>query len=193
MIAKGHHFPDVTLVGVVWADGGMSMPDFRAAERTFQLITQVIGRAGRGDTAGDVIIQTMRPDHYAIVYSRNHQYTQLFEHEMRLRKRPAFPPYVRLTALRIQGKVEDEVRKTTLALARFCRKYVIKKGFAVEILGPAPSPLDKIKDRYRWQILLKGESTNELHGICTVVKEQRTVLIKKTCALAIDVDPENMM
>ncbi len=171
----------------------MSMPDFRAAERTFQLITQVIGRAGRGDTAGDVIIQTMRPDHYAIVYSRNHQYVKLFEHEMRLRKRPSFPPYVRLTALRIQGKVEDEVRKTTLSLARFCRKYALKRGFTVEILGPAPSPLDKIKDRYRWQILLKGERTNELHGMCSMVKEQRKVLIKKTCDLAIDVDPENMM
>ncbi len=193
MIAKGHHFPDVTLVGVVWADGGMSMPDFRAAERTFQLITQVIGRAGRGDTAGDVIIQTMRPDHYAIVYSRNHQYTQLFEHEMRLRKRPAFPPYVRLTALRIQGKVEEEVRKATLSLALFCRQYVAKKGFAVEVLGPAPSPLDKIKDRYRWQILLKGESTNELHGMCAMVKVQRKVLLKNKCDLAIDVDPENMM
>ena len=104
MIAKGHHFPNVTLVGVVWADGGMSMPDFRAAERTFQLITQVIGRAGRGDVPGEVIVQTMRPDHYAIVYSRDHQYGKLFAHEMKLRQHPAFPPYLRLTRSATSGQ-----------------------------------------------------------------------------------------
>ena len=164
MIAKGHHFPDVTLVGVVWADGGMSMPDFRAAERTFQLITQVIGRAGRGDEPGEVIIQTMRPGHYAIVYSRDHQYRKMFDHEMKLRRHPTFPPYLRLTALRLQGRVEKEVQQSTVRLAGFCRQRVKKEKFNIETLGPAPSPLDKIKDNYRWQILLKGRNTDEMHA-----------------------------
>jgi primosomal protein N' (replication factor Y) (superfamily II helicase) len=193
MIAKGHHFPNVTLVGVVWADGGMSMPDFRAAERTFQLITQVIGRAGRGDEPGEVIIQTMRPDHYAIVYSRDHLYGKMFDHEMQLRRHPAFPPYLRLTSLRLQGRVESDVQQTTGRIARFCRQTVKKEKFNIEILGPAPSPLDKIKDNYRWQILLKGRDTDELHALCMAIKAARQELVGRQCSLAIDVDPENMM
>ncbi|MCP4337301.1 MAG: primosomal protein N' [Desulfobulbaceae bacterium] len=193
MIAKGHHFPNVTLVGVVWADGGMSMPDFRAAERTFQLITQVIGRAGRGDEPGEVIIQTMRPDHYAILYSRDHQYGKMFDHEMRLRQHPAFPPYLRLTALRLQGRVENDVQQTAVTIARYSRETVKKEKFKIETLGPAPSPLDKIKDNYRWQILLKGKNTSEMHALCTAIKSARQELVGRNCTLAIDVDPENMM
>lgn len=193
MIAKGHHFPNVTLVGVVWADGGMSMPDFRAAERTFQLITQVIGRAGRGDEPGKVIIQTMRPDHYAILYSRDHQYGKMFDHEMGLRQHPAFPPYLRLTALRLQGRVENDVQQTAVTIARFSRQTVKKEKFKIETLGPAPSPLDKIKDNYRWQILLKGKDTKEMHALCTAIKNARQELVGRNCTLTIDVDPENMM
>jgi primosomal protein N' (replication factor Y) len=193
MIAKGHHFPNVTLVGVVWADGGMSMPDFRAAERTFQLITQVIGRAGRGDTPGEVIIQTMRPDHYAIVYSRDHQYGKMFAHEMKLRRHPAFPPYLRLTALRLQGRVEQEVQEAAVRLAGFCRQTVKKEKLKIDTLGPAPAPIDKIKDNYRWQILLKGSDTEQMHGLCTAIKNVQQELVGRHCTLAIDVDPENMM
>ncbi len=193
MIAKGHHFPNVTLVGVVWADGGMSMPDFRAAERTFQLITQVIGRAGRGEHPGEVIIQTMRPDHYAIVYSRDHLYGKMFEHEMRLRQHPAFPPYLRLTALRFQGCVESDVQQAAVRVAKFCRQTVKKEKFRIETLGPAPSPLDKIKDNYRWQILLKGGNTDQMHALCAALTGARQALVGKECTLAIDVDPENMM
>lgn len=193
MIAKGHHFPNVTLVGVVWADGGLSMPDFRAAERTFQLITQVTGRAGRGEEPGEVIIQTMRPDHYAILYSRDHQYGEMFTHEMKLRQHPAFPPYLRLTVLRIQGRVENEVQQTAVGIARFCRQMVKKEKHRIETLGPAPSPLDKIKDNYRWQILLKGRCTDEMHALCTAIKGVRQELVGRQCTLAIDVDPENMM
>ncbi|KJS01102.1 MAG: hypothetical protein VR65_10420 [Desulfobulbaceae bacterium BRH_c16a] len=193
MIAKGHHFPNVTLVGVVWADGGMSMPDFRAAEKTFQLITQVTGRAGRGDQAGEVLIQTMRPSHYAIVYAKDHEYRKMFEHEMRLRRNPVFPPYVRLTAMRIQGRVEAEVQKTAVAIAGFCRKFAQKENYRLETLGPAPSPLDKIADNYRWQVLLKSPDLDQLHGICVAVRAERNGLVKAGCSLVIDVDPENMM
>ena len=193
MIAKGHHFPYVTLVGVVWADGGMSMPDYKAAERTFQLITQVTGRAGRGDFPGEVIIQTLRPDHYAIQYAKHHQYLEFFEHEMNLRKHPAFPPYVRLVLLRVQGKVEKMVQESTLGVARFCRKCIKANDIKIEVLGPAPSPLDKVKDNYRWQILLKGGATNDLHDLCAAVRSSKKNLLTSQCVLTIDVDPENMM
>ncbi len=193
MIAKGHHFPNVTLVGVVWADGGMSMPDFRAAEKTFQLLTQVTGRAGRGEEPGEVIIQTMRPNHYAIVYARQHEYRKMYDHEMRLRKHPVFPPFVRLTVLRVGGRVETDVQATALTIARFCRKSVEKEKYRVEVLGPAPSPLDKIKDNYRWQVLLKGVDTDELHALCSALGGERKTLVKRDCDLVIDVDPENMM
>ncbi|EKD36063.1 MAG: hypothetical protein ACD_75C01656G0003 [uncultured bacterium] len=193
MIAKGHHFPNVTLVGVVWADGGMSMPDFRAAEKTFQLITQVTGRAGRGDEPGEVIIQTMRPNHYAIVYARNHEYLKMFDHEMRLRQHPVFPPYVRLTAIRIQGRVEAEVQKSAMGIAMFCRKFAQQENYRLETLGPAPSPLDKIADNYRWQVLLKGADPDQLHAVCVAVRADRNTLVKPGCGLVIDVDPENMM
>lgn len=193
MIAKGHHFPHVTLVGVVWADGGMSMPDYKAAERTFQLITQVTGRAGRGEYPGEVVIQTLRPDHYALQFAKNHRYEDFFEHEMRLRKHPAFPPYVRLVLLRVQGKVEKRVQQSAMQVARFCRKGIQEKSLGIEVLGPAPSPLDKVRDMFRWQILLKGVSSSELHGLCSVVRMAQSDLVVAQCTVSIDVDPENMM
>ncbi len=192
MIAKGHHFPQVTLVGVVWADGGMNMPDFRAAERTFQLIAQVTGRAGRGDTPGEVVIQTLRPEHYAIEYAREHRYREMFQHEMGLRRHPAFPPYVRLTLLRLVARAEDEARASAGRVASFCRQLVGKEGLPVETLGPAPSPLDKIKDLYRWQVLLKGQGSEPLGRLCTALRGEQN-LLAPGCSLVIDVDPENML
>ncbi|BHH83229.1 replication restart helicase PriA [Desulforhopalus sp. 52FAK] len=193
MIAKGHHFPHVTLVGVVWADGGMSMPDYKASERTFQLITQVTGRAGRGEFPGEVIIQTLRPEHYAIQFAKKHQYLAFYEHEMRLRKHPAFPPYVRLVLLRVQGKVEKNVQQSTMNLARFCRKGIEKHELNLEVLGPAPSPLDKVRDNFRWQILLKGVSSTVLHDLCAAVRSVQKDILVAQCNLVVDVDPENMM
>lgn len=193
MIAKGHHFPYVTLVGVVWADGGMSMPDYKAAERTFQLITQVTGRAGRGEFPGKVIIQTLRPEHYAIQHAKHHQYLEFFEQEMQLRKHPAFPPYVRLVLLRMQGKVEKKVQQSAIGVARFCRQCVKTNDINMEVLGPAPSPLDKVRDNYRWQILLKAISTHDLRALCTTVTNAQKDLLAAQCTITIDVDPENMM
>ncbi len=193
MIAKGHHFPNVTLVGVVWADGGMNMPDFRAAERTFQLITQVIGRAGRGDSPGEVVIQTMRPDHYALGFAKEHQYLAMYQNEMRLRRHPAFPPYVRLVSLRVEAKAEAQAQQAATRIARFCREQVEQHHLMVETLGPAPAPLDKIKDFYRWQLLLKGQSSGQLQQLCAALRGNRQNLVGHGCRLVIDVDPENMM
>lgn len=193
MIAKGHHFPNVTLVGVVWADGGMNIPDFRAAERTFQLITQVTGRAGRGKSPGKVVIQTMRPDHYSIDLARKHDYYTLYEHEMKLRKAPQFPPYVRLAAIHLKGPVENRVKQCALDVAKFCKKTIGSYELDIVVLGPAPSPLDKIKDNYRWQLLLKGLSSEPLKRLCSLLRSKHQDLVQKPCSLIIDVDPENLM
>lgn len=193
MIAKGHHFPGVTLVGVVWADGGMSMPDFRAAERTFQLLTQVTGRAGRGEFPGEVVIQTLRPEHYAITFATKHDYQGFSTHELRLRRQPRFPPFARLMVVRIRGRVEREVQEGCGNIARFLRQRIAAEGLGVEVLGPAPAPLDKIRDRYRWQVLLKAGDSESLKILGGAVRRERKTLVAKDCEVAIDVDPENMM
>lgn len=193
MIAKGHHFPNVVMVGVVWADGGMSMPDFRAAEKTFQLISQVTGRAGRGDFPGHVIIQTMRPDHYAIVLARRHDFQAFYDHEMNIRQNPPFPPFVRMIAFHIQGEREDDVRQSAGNIAMLCRKVNRERKLLLEILGPAPAPIDKIKNRYRWQVLVKGARYDNLHGLCAQIELNITSLLVRKSKMSIDVDPDNLM
>jgi primosomal protein N' (replication factor Y) (superfamily II helicase) len=198
MIAKGHDFPEVTLVGVVWADGGLSMPDFRAAERTYQLLSQVSGRAGRGSSPGQVIIQTLRPDHYAVALAQRHAYNEMYEREMGNRQMPAFPPLLRMINIHIQGSREQDVRRTATGIAAMCR--IFAKSLAaetrrhpIEILGPAPSPLDRLRDRYRWQVLLKGAGQDDLHAVCSQVMTQQGGFAAGDIQIAIDVDPENMM
>jgi primosomal protein N' (replication factor Y) (superfamily II helicase) len=190
MIAKGHDFPHVTLVGVVWADGGLSMPDYRAAERTYQLLSQVTGRAGRGKKSGRVIIQTLRPEHYAIQLAQAHDYEQLYEKEMGIRKNPLFPPYLRLINLKISGTREAEVQRVAGLIAELCRSWP-EKG--IEVLGPAPAPIDRIRDRYRWQVLLKGRQSSQLHAMCRKVLENQSSFARGDIRIAVDVDPESMM
>jgi len=190
MIAKGHDFPHVTLVGVVWADGGLSIPDFRAAERTYQLLSQVAGRAGRGEDLGRVIIQTLRPEHYAVQLARQHDYLSLYEKEMEIRRNPQFPPYLRMVNIKVSGTKEGQVQATAAQVAQLCRQASNKKA---EVLGPAPSPIDRIRDRYRWQVLLKGENRKVLHHVCTEILEHYARLTKGDIRIAIDVDPESMM
>ncbi len=190
MIAKGHDFPGVTLVGVVWADGGLSMPDYRGGERTYQLLSQVAGRAGRGDTPGRVIIQTLRPEHYAIQLARDHNYAQLYEKEMTIRENPKFPPYLRMVNLKISGSSESQVQATATKIAGLCRACR-QKG--VEVLGPAPAPIDRIRDRYRWQVLLKGTEVPPLHIVCSKILEEQSGFSKGDIRIAVDVDPESMM
>ena len=190
MIAKGHDFPNVTLVGVIWADGGLSMPDYRGAERTYQLLSQVAGRAGRGEIPGRVIIQTLRPEHYAIQFARDHNYEQLYEKEMGIRENPKFPPYLRMVNLKISGSSEGQVQATAAKIAVLC-KTCRQKG--VEVLGPAPAPIDRIRDRYRWQVLLKGAEVTPLHNVCRKILEEQAGLSKGDIRIAVDVDPESMM
>src|SRR5262249_46269731 len=152
MIAKGHDFPKVTLVGVVDADVGLGIPDFRSAERTFQLLTQVAGRAGRGEAAGEVILQTHMPDHYALVHACAQDYASFFERELEFRRTMGYPPAAALVNLIVRSADESEGQKAAAALGGILRNRA--QGYRV--LGPAPAPLARLRQEHRFQILLKG-------------------------------------
>lgn len=190
MITKGHHFPHVTLVGVIWADAGLGMPDFRAGERTFQLISQVAGRAGRGETPGKVIIQTHQPDHYAITSAKQHDYHSFAEKELQLRGALQFPPFSRLINLRFSGKNEVQVKTAATDIGRQCRH--IAEKLDIDVLGPVAAPLSKIRDKYRRQLLLKSADGASLHILCDTLQAGQAAL-PTAVRMSIDVDPENML
>jgi primosomal protein N' (replication factor Y) len=158
MIAKGLDFPNVTLVGVVDADTGLYLPDFRSAERTFQLLAQVAGRAGRGPKGGRVLVQTRHPTHHALVRAREHDAEGFLHEEGRLRQDPPYPPATSLVNLLVSGPKEDEVGRRAAAVADWCTDLVGRYDLPISVLGPAPCPLVRIKDRWRWHVLLKGPS-----------------------------------
>lgn len=163
MIAKGLDFPNVTLVGVVNADVGLNLPDFRAAERTFQLLTQVAGRAGRGPAGGEVLIQTAHPDHYAIRAALRHDYDAFVARELEERRGPGYPPHGRLTNVVVTGSDETAVQERTAAIARETAARLVPLGApSVEILGPAPCPIDRLRDRWRWHVLLRSAEPGPL-------------------------------
>lgn len=156
MIAKGIDLPEVTLVGVVDADLALHLPDFRAAERTFQLLTQVAGRAGRGDRGGRVLIQTRRPEHHALVRAVDHDVDGFLVEERRQRESPPWPPVVALANLIVSGRVEAAVSGRAASLVDWCDELIRRQGLALETLGPAPCPVARIKDRWRWHAVVKG-------------------------------------
>lgn len=192
MIAKGHHFPGVTLVGVVWADAGLGMPDFKAGERTFQLLAQVTGRAGRGDKPGRVIVQTHQPDHYSITTARLHDYQALYDREIAGRQSLDYPPFSRLINLCLDGSDEPEVRASARELARSGERF--RKKYGVTLLGPAPALLAKLRGRYRWQLLLKSPGLENLHAFLGLLQTRLPAAIRTgSVKLTVDVDPENMV
>ena len=161
MIAKGLDFPGVTLVGVVNADVGMHLPDFRATERTFQLLSQVAGRAGRGKLGGEVLIQTALPEHYAIQAALTHDYVAFATRELEERRHPAYPPMVRLINVVVSSPVAEDAAGNAEAAARWLRAHVIS-GTPVELTGPAPSPIERLHGRWRWHFLLRSVSVKAL-------------------------------
>ncbi|HEX6107449.1 MAG TPA: primosomal protein N', partial [Gemmatimonadales bacterium] len=156
MIAKGLDFPNVTLVGVVDADTGLYLPDFRSAERTFQLLAQVAGRAGRGPKGGRVLVQTRHPQHHALVHAARHDTEGFLREELALRDSPPYPPATSLVNLLVSAESETGAGRHAAAVADWCLALVERHGLAVSVLGPAPCPLARIKDRWRWHVLLKG-------------------------------------
>ena len=190
MVTKGHDFPFITLVGVVAADTALNMPDFRAAERTFQMLTQVAGRGGRGDKPGRVIIQTFNPDHYAIRHAQNHDYLSFYEEEIRQRQTLLYPPFSQIVNLRLSSAREDLLVKTAREMGADARNLSARLDPEAEIIGPAPSPLSKIRGQYRWQMLIKGPRIRTLQQIASALVEKHATACFR---LTIDVDPENFM
>jgi primosomal protein N' (replication factor Y) len=156
MIAKGLDFPNVTLVGVVDADTGLHLPDFRAAERTFQLLAQVAGRAGRGPKGGRVIVQTRNPEHHALVLAARHDVEGFLSQELALRRDPPYPPILALVNLVASGEAEAPVADAAVRVARWCAALIARQGLEVDVLGPAPCALARIKSRWRWHVVLRG-------------------------------------
>lgn len=195
MIAKGHDFPGVTLVGVLGADQGLRFADFRAAERTFQLLTQVAGRAGRGDHPGEVVIQTYYPNHYALRYASSQDYLQFSEKELQFRKRFRYPPFVALASLFTHG--DDKPASWMLAeklvgLLREQRNQ-ISDSSRLRILGPAPAAIERLKKDYRVQILLKSTNRTELHEVLRSSLEKIDRKASERKRITVDVDPINLL
>jgi primosomal protein N' (replication factor Y) len=194
MITKGHDVSGVTLVGALLADMSLNLPDFRSAERTFQILSQVAGRSGRGNDPGRVIIQTYGPEHYAIRPLINHDYKSFFAKEIEFRRALGYPPFGKLVNLRLDGPNPEHVQakaRTVFENIRAIQSGNPKYREHIEILGPAPSPIEKLRNRYRWQLLLKGNQIGPLIGLASAVRE--TFTRPRNVRLHIDVDPYNML
>ncbi|MBN2453509.1 MAG: primosomal protein N' [Candidatus Omnitrophica bacterium] len=186
MIAKGLDFPQVTLVGVVSADSTLNLPDFRASERTFNLLTQVGGRAGRGEDGGEVIVQTYTPGHYAILSAAKHDYEKFYDEEITSRKELFFPPFVDLVKVVVRARNEEYARKTAEDLAEALRA----EDREAMVAGPAPAPMARVRGYYRYNVLLKG---TDRAAMCALVKKVLTVFHRPHGILiAVDVDPISM-
>jgi primosomal protein N' (replication factor Y) (superfamily II helicase) len=184
MIAKGLDFPKVTLVGVVSADTALNIPDFRSGERTFDLLTQVAGRAGRGDLGGRVIIQSYTPQHYSIQAAKTHDYNTFYEKEILLRKELYLPPFCHMVNLTLRGRKEERVFNASQNLKSSIDDENMSKK--IDILGPAPSPISKMKGMYRWNIFLRAEKVEYMTAILKkVLSKNKTSGIIVT----VDVDP----
>jgi primosomal protein N' (replication factor Y) len=196
MVAKGHDFPYITLVGVICADLSLNFPDFRAGERTFQLLAQVAGRAGRGNTPGRVILQTYNPEHFSILSAQAQDFMSFYDREIGFRRALRYPPFSRLAQIRITGKEKDRTQARALELGKLCRHVKAGDGFkgAIDVLGPIEAPLLKIAGRYRWQILIKGAGVQPLHRfIRALMAENPAAFNGSQPTVGVDVDPYDML
>ena len=182
MVAKGHHFPNVTLTGVISADALLGLPDFRAGELTFQLLTQVAGRSGRGVDPGRVIIQTYHPEHPAVLHAANHDVTAFTEEELRFRTAFGYPPVTRMALIRFESPSIDRVRKAAETAGRILRPAPT----GVRVRGPAPSPMERLRDRWRWQILLTSPERAPLRQALSLIEAEAP---PSDVLRIIDIDP----
>lgn len=194
MIAKGLDFPGVTLVGVINADTTLHMPDFRAAERTFQLLTQVAGRAGRGSLPGEVLIQTFNPEHYSITAAAAHDCDRFYLNEMPVRRSLGYPPFSHLARLLFTHEHEEEVKKGAVQAKQLLKEILSVDDRGISLLGPAAAPLSKIKDRYRWQLVIKAPRRDLLRDVikeCLSGLERNRVFFKPI--VNVDINPQGML
>jgi len=197
MVAKGHDFPNITLVGIICADLSLSFPDFRAGELTFQVLAQVAGRAGRGERPGRVILQTYSPDHFSITAATDHDFMKFYNKEISFRKVFKYPPFSRMIQLKMSGRDKDKTRKQALEIGKMCDALKKKNNdfkLWVDILGPIEAPLSKKANRFRWQMIVKSQSVDLLHRfVKTLIFENGLHLSGNPVKVSIDVDPFFMM
>jgi primosomal protein N' (replication factor Y) len=195
MITKGYDFPNVTLVGVVAADASLGFPDFRASERTYHLLCQVAGRAGRGEHPGRVVVQTYNPSHYAVATARVHDYGSFYREETDLRSQLGYPPFSHLAKVQIQGTDQEAAERTARRLGRGMEETRRQEEPTdIRILGPVEAPIARIKGRHRWQILVKGGRVDRLHRFLHRVDAISSRLTRGTgVRVVIDVDPYQML
>ncbi|CAG0957536.1 partial Primosomal protein N', partial [Anaerolineae bacterium] len=188
MVSKGHHFPNVTLVGVVSGDTSLNIPDFRSSERTFQLITQAAGRSGRGSYAGRVVIQTLNPGQHCLTAALSHDYASFFSKEIEAREELDYPPFTRLCVLRVDGVNEARVIESINGLKKAFER--LSKGKAnIQALGPAPALVSKVRGRHRWQMLLKSSDLKTLHSLAGALKALFEKQKTPGATLTVDMDP----
>ena len=195
MITKGHHFPQVTLVGVINADLSLFFPEYHAGERTFQLLSQVAGRAGRGDAKGTVLIQTYQPDHYVFQTVQSQDYDRFFQQELESRRQLGYPPFTRLALVRLSGPLSEPVAREARRLAAMLEK--LRTGNAglrsrVRILGPAPAGLTRLQGRFRWQILLKSCGRAPLVDLLQHLRRACPPPARSRLSLTLDIDPSSL-
>jgi primosomal protein N' (replication factor Y) len=191
MITKGHDFPGITLVGVIIADASLNIPDFRAAERTFQILTQVAGRGGRGDHPGRVVIQSFNPANYALRRAKEHDYAGFYADELPLRHQLSYPPFSRLVGLHFSSLTKKEGKKAVAQIGSRARELAAHfPDEHMDIIGPAESPLSRIRGRYRWQLLIRGKKSRPLH---LLAQEILAGAGPAGVEIRVDVDPVNFM
>ncbi len=194
MITKGHDFPQVTLVGVVMADLSLFFPEYHAGERTFQLLAQVAGRAGRGEAPGQVFIQTFHPEHPALQAAQRHDYLWFYETELAARRELGYPPFTRLALLTLQSKQADRAAQAAAVTARHLQGLITSAGLTahIRLLGPAPAPRSRLKEYYRWHLLLKSYGRQPLATVLTALRGAEGPRFGSGVKLRVDVDPAAM-
>jgi primosomal protein N' (replication factor Y) len=190
MVAKGLDFPNITLVGVIDADTGINLPDFRASERTFQLLSQVAGRAGRGARGGEVLIQTRMPDHHSVQFALRHDYVGFARRELDERREPVYPPFISLANVIVSGDDEQKTAEACINAAEWVKRLFERARLRdVELVGPAPAPINKIKDRWRWHMLIKTSRASMLTKVARYIAERCPTAKDPNVRLVVDRDP----
>ena len=190
MVVKGHHFPNVTLVGVIAADGSLNIDDFRANERTFQILTQVAGRAGREKDKGRVIIQTYNPDNFSIECAKKQDYKLFYNTEIALRKQLKYPPFCDIILIGFTSEREEEVKSVSEKIHQYLKNRVIKENIGIILYKAVPSPIDKIKNKYRWRILIKCKFSEEIINLMNDTLKKYYELNNKNTRMTIDLNPK---
>ena len=193
MVVKGHHFPNVTLVGVINADTSLNIGDFRAHERTFQTLTQVAGRAGREKDKGRVIIQTYNPDNYAIEFSKKQDYISFYKTEMPIRKALKYPPFCDIIVINMSTKNIQELKVLAKKLHMYLKERVVNEKFGLLLYSPVPSPIDKIKDRYRYRMIIKCLYDDKINDLLSDMLKIYNGLNNKTSRVIVEINPYNML